>query len=379
MKGLLTIIIALFFLFFFVNSCEKYEEDADFPSTEFISEGDYLGEYWPTNAWRKCAPGEVGMDFNKLRELNEEIILLKDLHIDIHSVLIIKDGYIVAEQYYSEDYNVDSLHPIASCTKSITSAMYGIAVEKGFLQNVDQNMVEFFPGNNVQNLSEEKERITLEHLLTMSSGLEWYEDEYPYNDERNTFRQWINQGGGIQFVLDRPMVASPGEVFSYNTGASHLLSGILQKLTGIRTDSFALANLFTPLGINTFYWPIDGNGIAYGGSSMRLTPRDMARFGYLYLKNGKWDGTQIIPENWVQESQQPHIERKYSPGNYYGYLWWVSGQNSYSAVGYGGQRITVIPEHDLVVIFTNGFTEGDDLEWNTPDRLIDTYIIPSIE
>ncbi|MEN8227306.1 MAG: serine hydrolase [Bacteroidota bacterium] len=379
MRGVLTIIIALIFIFFFLTRCEKYEEDSNFPSTEFIAVGAYQGEYWPTREWRTCAPEEVGMDPKKLRELNEEIILLLEMHVDIHSVLIVKDGYIIAEQYYSEDYSADSLHHIASCTKSITSALLGIAMEKGFLQNVDQHMIDFFPEYEVQNLSEAKESITLEHMLTMSAGLEWYEMEYPYGDDRNTYRQWINQGGGVQFVLDRPMIAVPGEEYSYNTGASHVLSGILQKVTGARTDSFALEYLFTPIGIDNYYWPVDGGGIAYGGSSMRLTPRDMARFGYLYLKNGIWDGARIIPENWVEQSQQKHIARKYIEDYYYGYHWWVSDKNSFSAMGYGGQWITVIPEHNLVVVFTNSFEEGEALQLYTPERLIDTYILPAIE
>ena len=162
MKGLLAIIIALFFFIFLLGSCEKYEEDPDFPSTDFISDGAYLGEYWPTQQWRSCAPDEVGMDPDKFRELNEEIILLLEMHVDIHGVLIVKDGYIVAEQYYSEDYSADSLHQIASCTKSITSALYGIAMEKGYLQSVDQLIYDFFPEYEIQNQSEQKESITLD-------------------------------------------------------------------------------------------------------------------------------------------------------------------------------------------------------------------------
>ncbi len=378
MKEIFTIIIA-FFIIFFLLSCDKYEEDPNFPSTDFIADGTYQGEYWPTQAWRTCAPDEVGMDPEKFRELNEEIVLLKEMHIDIHSVLIIKDGYIVAEQNYSDDYGTDSLHRIYSCTKSITSALFGISLEKGYLRDVDQRMVDYFPEYEVQNLSEQKESITIEHLLTMSSGLEWYELEYYYSDNRNTFRQWIDGGDGIQFVLDRPMIAAPGDEYSYNTGASHVLSGILQKVTGTRADSFAMEHLFAPLGIGEFYWPVDGNGIAYGGSSMRLTPRDMARFGYLYLKNGVWENKRIVPQDWVETSHQKHIKRKYIEDYYYGYHWWVSDYNTYSAVGYGGQWIIIIPEHDLVVVFTNDFTEGEALQWLTPERLLTTYILTSLQ
>ena len=256
--------------------------------------------------------------------------------------------------------------------------MLGIASGKGLLGGIDQKMISFFPEYEIQNMSDDKKAIDLEHLLTMSGGLEWYELEYAYGGGRNTFRNWIDSGGGVKFVLDQPMVAIPGEEYSYNTGASHVLSGILQKVSGVRADSFAMDNLFNPLGIDQFYWPIDNEGVAFGGSGVRLTPRDMARFGYLYLKNGNWDGTQIIPETWVEASQQKHMMRKYIPDNYYGYQFWVSDYDTYSAVGYGGQWITIVPEHKLLVVFNNRFTEGDDLQGTTPERLLNTYIIPAI-
>lgn len=373
----LTILSAIFFLLTLNQGCENYDDDPVFPASDFISKGTYQGPYWPTDAWRECSPEEVGMDPKKLKELNEEIRLLLEMHIDIHSILIVKDGYIVAEQYYSDDYGPDDLHRIYSCTKSLTSALLGIASGFGQLGGTDQKMTGFFPEYDIQNMSADKETINMEHLLTMSAGLEWYELEYPYGDERNTFRGWTDNGSGVKYVLDRPMLTVPGEEFSYNTGASHVLSGILQKVTGVRADSFAMEHLFTPLGIDQFYWPVDGDGVAYGGSGVRLRPRDMARFGYLYLRNGMWNGTQIIPESWVEVSQQKHMARKYIPDSYYGYQFWVSNYDTYSAVGYGGQWITIIPEHNLVVVFNNNFVEGDAFQWNSPERLLTTYIIPA--
>ena len=374
----MSLLLAALWLLSLSPGCEKYDDDPTFPASDFISTGDYLGDYWPTDAWRECDPEEVGMDPKKLKELNAEIRLLLEMNIEIHSIVVIKDGYIVAEQYYSDDYGPDDLHRIYSCTKSLTSAMLGIASGKNLLGGLDQKMTSFFPEYEIQNMSDNKKAIDLEHLLTMGAGLEWYELEYPYGDERNTFRNWSDSGGGVKFVLDQPMVAGPGEEYSYNTGASHVLSGILQKVSGVRADSFAMDNLFDPLGIDQYYWPIDDEGVAFGGSGVRLTPRDMARFGYLYLKNGNWDGTQIIPETWVEASQQQHMMRKYIPDNYYGYHFWVSDYDTYSAVGYGGQWITIVPEQKLVVVFNNRFTEGDNLQWNTSERLLNTYIIPAI-
>ena len=367
------------FLLLLFGACEKYDDDPVFPASDFISDGDYRGEYFPTDEWRSCAPDEVGMDPKKFKELNEEIRLLLEMNIEIHSLLIVKDGYIVAEQYYSDDYGPDDLHRIYSCTKSLTSAMLGIASGQGLLGPLDQPMLSFFPEYEIANKTDDKEAINIEHLLTMSAGLEWYELEFPYSDDRNTFRQWSDNGGGVKFVLDQPMVAAPGEEYSYNTGASHILSGILQKVTGARADSFAMENLFGPIGIDEYYWPVDDQGIAYGGSGVRLRPRDMARFGYLYLNNGRWDGNQIVPEAWVEASQQKHMERKYISDSFYGYQFWVSDYGTYSAVGYGGQWITIIPEHDLVVVFNNRFVENDHLQWSTPERLINTYILPSLD
>ena len=372
-------ILVLFTVIVFLNSCQEEEDNFQFPSNEFISTGNFNGSYWPTSAWRMCRPEEVGMNSSKLNELNEEINLLIKLHIDIHSVVIIKDGYIVAEQYYSDYYGMDSLHPIYSCTKSITSALIGIAIDHNYITDVNDKMVSFFPNYAIENLSIEKQNISLENMLTMSAGLEWYELEYSYNDERNTFYQWTLSHDRVKFVLDRPVISAPGEEYSYNTGISHVLSGIIKNSTNLRTDSFAVENLFTQLGINHYYWRHDAQNVTYGGASLRLTPRDMAKFGYLYLNNGNWDGTQIVSESWVEISQQKHIQRKYIPNYYYGYHWWVNEDNYYAAVGFGGQWIIIVPQHNLVVVFTNRFIEGNSFQWQTPERLLNTYILPSVQ
>lgn len=372
-------ILALTFIAFIIFGCEKEaKEDPQFPSSDFISEGSYMGEYWPTNGWRTCDPGEVGMDVDLLERVNDEILLLQRLHVDIHNVLIIKNGYIVAEQYYSE-YSPDSLHPIYSCTKSITSALMGIALDEGYIESVNEKVLDFFPEYEFENPSEEKQNISIENLLTMSAGFEWYEMEYPYNDDRNTFYQWIRSDDRIQFILDLPLITTPGKVFNYNTGISHVLSAIIQRATGIRTDLFAKEYLFTPLGILDYRWHIDSKNVATGGHGMRLYPRDMAKFAYLYLKNGIWDGEQIVPENWIEESSEAHIQRKYIPELYYGYHWWVKPNNYYNAVGVNGQWIYVIPEYDLVVVFTNNFNEDEYLQVTTPERLLNTYIIPAVK
>lgn len=378
MKLSCQIIKLISFVVILVCGCEKDNEDQQFLSSEFIADGYYSGDYWPTDGWRTCNPEEVGIDSEKLKELNEEILLLLKLHINIHSVLIVRNGYIVAEQYYSGDYGAESLHPVHSCTKSLTSALIGIAIDRKYIQDENSIVTSFFPEYNIDNLTEAKQKITIKHMLTMSAGLEWHEMDYHLNNERNTINQWTSSNDRVKFVLDKPMVADPGEMYNYNTGISHVLSAIIKKSTGIRADSFALENIFRPLGIKKYNWLVDKQGVAHGGSGVSLLPRDMAKFGYLYLRNGIWDGKQIIPQEWIEKSHAKHIRRNDIPDYYYGYQWWVSPENSYSAVGYGGQWITIFPEQNLVVVFTNQFIEGDDFQWSTAERLVKCYILPSI-
>ena len=378
MKVYFQIIPIALIIIILVCSCEKDNENQFYPSSEFIAKGYYSGEYWPTEGWRTCRPEEVGMSSEKLKELNDEILLLLKLHIDINSVIIVKNGYIVAEQYYSSEYGIDSLHSIYSCTKSFTSALLGIAIDRGYISDENALVTSFFSEYDIENLTDDKQQITLKHMLTMSAGLEWHELDYLYNDARNTFNQWTLSSNRVKFVLDRPMVAVPGEKYTYNTGISHVLSAIIQKSTGIRADSFAVENIFRPLGIEKFYWPIDKQGVAHGGGGVWLLPRDMAKFGYLYLKKGMWNGEQIVPQEWVEISQMKLIKRNDIPDYYYGYHWWVSNENSYSAVGFGGQWITIFPGQNLVVVFTNQFTDGDSFQWSTAERLVESYILPSI-
>ncbi len=366
-------------LLVFVCSCEKETDfDPRFPYGEFISNGSYEGEYWPTGEWKTCRPEQVGMDSEDLKKMNEEISLLLKLHIDVHGVLVIRKGYIVAEQYYSDDFDKDSLHHIYSCTKSITSAAIGIAIDEGYIKDVNQTVLEYFPEYNIENPDPLKETMTIRHFLTMSAGLDWKEIEYSYDDERNSFNQWLQSDDLVKFVLDRPLIHVPGQEYDYSTGYSHVLSAIIKKSTGLQIDVFTNEKIFQPLGITDYYWPTDENGLPYGGMGMRLTPRDMAKIGYLYLKNGWWENKQIVSEEWVFESSQQHISRRYIPDYYYGYHWWVSSFGTYSAVGYAGQRIYVIPEYEMVVVFTNNFDNTDYWQTSVPERLLETYIIPAV-
>lgn len=359
-------------------SCDNQDHE-NAPDSGFIKSGQHLGAYFPTTGWRECDPFEVGMDPFMLNELGIRIGELVDQGYPIDGVLVVKDGYIVGE-YYSPEYSGGNVkHVIHSCTKSFTSACMGIAINKGYIAGVDEKILPYFSEYTISNLNTNKEFITIRHLLTMSAGLDWNELDLPYSDPENAFYQWRRAEEHIQFILDRPMEYTPGAMNDYNSGCSDLLSAIIQKATGIRLDSFALEYLLDPLGIEDYYWEIDTDGHAIGYGQMQLSPRNMARFGYLYLKEGLWEDQQLIPEDWIEASGKAQIQAQHNVGvRQYGYQFWVSDFGMYSAMGYQGQWIMVLPELELVAVFINRFTPGDGEQWMTPINLLQDYIIPAV-
>lgn len=334
-------------------------------------------EYWPTIDWLESTPKEQGMSSKRLDQMKEFII---DQQVDkyLDSVLVIRNGYLVLEMYPSSydygftkipKYNQNMTHILHSVTKSFTSALIGIAIQQGLIDNITQKVVDFFPGRTIENLDSRKQNMTLEHLLTMTTGFEWDEWSYPYTDSRNILIQMINSGNAVQFMLNRPMASNPGEDWVYCTGASHLLSAIIKQVTGYNALNFARDFLFGPLGIISAIWSTDSQGINYGGSELRLTPRDMAKFGFLFLNNGTWDGQQIVLADWVTNSTKPHFNF-----NFYGYQWWLNPlAGLYHASGVYGQEIFVVPNHNLVVVFT-----GDFKNENPENQLLFNYILPAV-
>jgi CubicO group peptidase (beta-lactamase class C family) len=250
----------------------------------------------------------------------------------------------------------------------------GIAIKEGYIDGVDHRVLGFFPERTVANSDARKQAMTLEHLLTMTSGLDWPELSVSYSSSSNVNAQMAQSQDWVQFVLDRPMVEEPGTTFNYNTGGSHLLSAIIQETTGMNALSFAQAHLFEPLGISDVSWSSDPDGISYGGNGILMTPRDMAKFGYLYLKGGIWDGQQVVPADWGEASVTRHVEASVNIIPYYGYQWWVRSDGAYTAFGYGGQYILVIPDLQMVVVFTSGLKRVD---FGLPQSLVDDFIIPA--
>ncbi|MGY5858645.1 MAG: serine hydrolase [Candidatus Thorarchaeota archaeon] len=310
-------------------------------------------DYWPTDVWQNSTPEEHGMKFTILNDMMNAI---EENQLLIDSVLIVKNGYLVFEEYPGVVYDQDNRHIIHSCTKSFTSALVGIAIEEGYIDSVDEKLVDLLPNRTYANYDERIDDITLEHLLMMTSGFEWDEWSEPYSSPANSHYQYWAASNSVQFVLDLPLVHDPGEVWVYSSGSSHLLSAIVTEATGVSLLEYAAEKLFTPLGIeiSDVVWPIDNQGIYRGSGGVEMIPRDMAKFGYLFLNNGTWDGEQIVPSAWVQTSSETLTTFDDYSG--YSYQWWTYSSETvsvYSANGYIGQHIFVIPSLDMVVVFTS--------------------------
>jgi CubicO group peptidase (beta-lactamase class C family) len=301
--------------------------------------GKTKNSYYPDDAWKISTPEEQGIDSKIILEMLRNI---QSSTLDFHSILIIRNGTIVTEVYWAP-YNKNIIHNVKSASKSIISALVGIALEKKYLNNLHQKVSEFFP-EYVHDQS--KQDISLYDLLTMTAGFNWMEDSgpSPYDLEN-----WIKI----------PMRDKPGEKFEYNTMLPHMMSAILTKVSGESTKNFADTYLFNPLGIKSYRWTKSSDGYYHGGSDIFLTPRDMAKFGYLFLNKGKWNQQQIVSEEWVKESTSLKVKIpdnvSYAMDLDYGYWWWIQDKG-YMAWGAGGQYIIVRPDLDLVVVITaNGF------------------------
>ncbi|MGD8306303.1 MAG: serine hydrolase [Ignavibacteria bacterium] len=336
------------------------------------------------DGWEVASLTDVSIDETSI------ILFINDLinSIDhrIHSILIIKDGKLVFEEYFPgykfyhgplTDFNRETRHSLASVTKSFTSAIVGVAFDRGFIQNLDQKIFSFFPEYSDLN-SEGRDEITLEHLLTMSAGLEWDESSTPYSDPRNDLYQIWRQSDPIRFVLDNPVVTEPGTQFYYNSGLTNVLGEIVHKTAGVRADYLARDYLFSPLGITDYSWEILPNNVLYTSGDLQLRPRDVAKLGELYLRDGVWNEQQIISSSWIEASTNSSISVPPDlESSDYGYQWWlatfeVESQHieSYSARGWGGQNIIVFPSLNMVVVTTAGYYDEPQLEFHIGGLLI---------
>jgi len=323
---------------------------------------------------------------------------------EVHSLLIFKDNKLVFEEYFAgHKYQWDgpnyygdlvawdrsTLHCIHSDTKSITSACIGIAIDKGFIKSVHQSIFDYLPEHQNFN-TEGRDKITIEHLLTMTSGLDWQEWSASYSSKDNPMIGiWFSDKDPITYILDRSMKDEPGTSFTYYGGNMILLGEIIRNATGMDIDEFSAKYLFGPLGIDSFdWWNRFDNGVIEAASGLKMTPRDMVKIGAMFLNNGAWKGKQIISEPWVAKSATAFpVNRGIDvPGEDggklgYAYSWWTkqysdSGQtiNMFLALGWGGQKIMVLPDVNTVVVFTGGNYTSEVKSFS----ILEKYVIPAL-
>jgi len=299
---------------------------------------------WPTKEWRISTPEEQGMASASLANL----IDFGATH-ELESLLVARHGTIVAEAYYAP-FRLGLKHRVNSVTKSVIGTLVAIALKDRLLDSPDHRVVDFFSDRTIANLDDDKKAITIQNLLDMTSGLDWTE---PLGEGRpRSMFDMERSADWEQFVLDRPMATKPGAAFNYSSGNPQLLSAILTKLTGQSALDYARKRLFDPLGISDVFWRSDPHGVSIGGYGLFLQPRDMAKLGYLYLRDGVWDGREIIPPSWIEGVRHASVQMNLMDLRYANLFWVAPASNAYLANGYHGQRIFVMPTQDVVVVAT---------------------------
>lgn len=337
---------------------------------------DIVRDYWPTDGWRNSTPQEHGMNNDTLYDM---IDLIEAEDYPIRSIFIVKDGYVVFEEYLNRLFPATRRHLLHSVTKSFVGTLIGIAMQQGLLAGVNETVLDFFPGYEIAYPDPRKDRMTIEDLLTMTAGMDWDEWSASYDDaEANTLRAMANAQDCIQYVLDRPMAYEPGEHWTYNSGGTDLLGAIISEVAISDTLRFARNYLFEPLGFSGWEWNMMNGGWYNSHGGLKLTTGDIAKLGYLYLNNGNWNGTQILSEEFVANATTPLDHKPYDDENYgYGWHWWTRADlGIYFAWGRHGQKIMVSPEHDMVVAFNAMVPDG---EYDPELNLFNDYILKSIE
>ena len=296
-------------------------------------------------SWPVSTPAAQGMDSAKavagLQQIRNTPFLT--------SVLVIKNDFLVLE-YYAPGTVKDNDFNIQSVSGSFTSALVGIAIERGLVRSVDEPILKFFPSFDTTHIDPRKRAWTLEHLLTMRSGMDWNENE-DHSALFNSGTNWVNTALGL------PLKDAPGDTFVFATPNANILSAFVTRASGTSTYRFAEQNLLEPLKISVRSWSTDPQGLYLGGTGMRFTPRDLARFGQLYLHQGYLDGKQIVPWSWIQQSLLPRNRSNSVKGDLallnFGYCWWTNyggGDSLFAALGYGGQAIYVVPARSMVIV-----------------------------
>jgi CubicO group peptidase (beta-lactamase class C family) len=295
--------------------------------------------------WPTATPESQGLDGARLRLAADEV---RTRFRTSHSLLVVRHGHLVLEEYF-HGAGAEDLQRLACVSKSVISALVGIALAQGRIGNLADRLLDYFPEYDCSDLPAATREITLRHLLTNTTGWHWpHQRRNSGGGDEAMIERWFRSRNYVDFLLRLPVREKPGTVFNYNGACSWLLSAILDRRTPDGMLAFAEEHLFAPLGIRAKEWDRDPQGQHLLGWGLRLRPSDAAKFGQLYLQNGYWAGRQVVPAAWVAESTQGH-------NGTYGYLWWLGaagGCRHYRACGGGGQLIEVVPDLDLVVVIT---------------------------
>ncbi|HEY2820731.1 MAG TPA: serine hydrolase [Candidatus Acidoferrum sp.] len=341
----------------------------------------------PARGWPTVSPEAVGLDGKALSALDADLAEGKYGLVD--SMLVIRCGKEAIERTYQRDYdriygdrakqtgplNHDlngpynyfstefhpyyrhtDMHTMQSVSKTVTSITFGVAMQQGkFKIPPDSQILRYFDGYNIANLDDRKRRMTLRNLLTMQAGLEWHED-LAYDDPKNSADVMEATHDWVRYVIDQPMTEDPGTKFLYNSGATELLAHIFKKVTGENVDQYAAQHLFKPLGIQ-YFWKHSPTGLPDTEGGLYLAPRDLARLGQLFIQKGMWEGKQLVAPRWIHESITPGADVG-DGGWKYGFQWWLAPYGeakdkfAWTAEGFGGQQMFVLPEYNLIAVFT---------------------------
>jgi CubicO group peptidase (beta-lactamase class C family) len=361
---------------------------------------------WPTTAWRKATPASVDVEKESLERFDADLAGGRYMLVD--SFQVFRCGAEIFARNYAHDYRQiyakeaktkgplnarlsgpynyfdpnwhpfyrgTDMHTMQSVSKTVTSVILGVAITRGdFKVSLNTPVLNFFDVARVKNVDPRKRRMTLKHVLTMTTGLNWNE-EVPYDDPRSDSSLMEATDDWVQYVIDKPMAEEPGKVFNYSSGATELLAYIFQKETGQDIDAYGEKYLFAPLGMK-HHWKRTYLGVVDTEGGLFLNGDDLAKIGYLYLHNGSWDGKRIVSEDWVKESLTPYIgaEDKFQ----YGFQWWMyplNGRFVWMARGFGGQELMVFPGENLIAVFTG----WEILKDSSPTKDLIDRLLPAVK
>jgi CubicO group peptidase (beta-lactamase class C family) len=345
---------------------------------------DFLGDpRYPDDFWQVSSPESEGMDSRKLQAALD---FIRSSNAHVHSFLIVRHGRLVLEQY-GADYSPSQIpyvrssdavqqtpdvrHHLWSTTKTVLSALVGIAISEGRIPGVKARVMDWFKNDCIDDMDADKQQLTIENLLTMQSGLDFDEESEVAG------LLFFSTTASALSVLGRSMSFQPGTEWYYTSGNSQVLAEILRRATGRTPLEYAKEKLFSRIGITTCNWVSDMSGTQLGGFGLSLRPRDLARFGYLYLKGGKWGDTQVVPGAWVKESTMAHVSTPWPDGRY-GYHCWIPYIGGWATRGHDGQMMYVFPDRDLIVVFTADIPSRNGYATWMEDFLVGYYVLAAL-